>query len=121
MLTGKQEKFAQNMADGMTAADAYRNAYNADASNDNTLYRRAHELLKTPKVTARINELKDLLTKKFIWTREMSVKALVAAYKEGNPGVKVAAVKELNVMHGFNVPEVSAGKSFSKITFEFLD
>ena len=32
----------------------------------------------------------------------MSVKALIHAYKEGNGAVKVAAVKELNQMHGFN-------------------
>ena len=34
----------------------------------------------------------------------MSVKALVQAYREGSGSVKVAAVKELNAMHGYNEP-----------------
>jgi hypothetical protein len=34
----------------------------------------------------------------------MSVKALIGAYKDGNPTAKIAAVKELNAMHGFNAP-----------------
>jgi hypothetical protein len=34
----------------------------------------------------------------------MSVKALVAAYREGSGSVKVSAVKELNAMHGYNEP-----------------
>ena len=56
-------------------------------------------------VSGRVEELRSALTTKALWTREMSVKALVQAYREGNAGVKVSAVKELNAMHGFNAPQ----------------
>lgn len=103
-LTTKQEKFAQAVADGMTQADAYRAAYDTSKSKPETIWVRASELMADSKVSARVAELKAVLAKKAIWTREMSVKALVQAYKEGRPAEKISAVKELNAMHGFNAP-----------------
>jgi len=103
-LTAKQEKFCQAIADGMTQADAYRAAYDADRMKDNTIYPLASKLMKNSKITARIAELREAVQEKQLWSREMSVKALVQAYKEGSGSVKVAAVKELNAMHGYNEP-----------------
>lgn len=103
-LTAKQEAFAQGIADGLGQADAYRAAYDAEGMKDNTIYPRSSELMKNSKVTARVAELKAAVQEKQLWTREMSVKALVQAYKEGSGPVKVSAVKELNAMHGYNEP-----------------
>lgn len=103
-LTAKQEAFAQGIADGLGQADAYRAAYDAEGMKDNTIYPRASELMKNSKVTARVAELKAAVQEKQLWSREMSVKALVQAYKEGSGSVKVSAVKELNAMHGYNEP-----------------
>lgn len=103
-LTAKQEAFAQGIADGLGQADAYRAAYDAEGMKDNTIYPRASELMKNSKVTARVAELKAAVQEKQLWSREMSVKALVQAYKEGSGAVKVSAVKELNAMHGYNEP-----------------
>ena len=105
MLTAKQETFAQCIADGMTQADAYRAAYDVGKMKDGGIYREASLLLSNPKVAQRVKELKEGLTQKALWTREMSVRALVQAYKEGNASAKVAAVKELNAMHGYNEPQ----------------
>lgn len=105
MLTTKQEAFAQAIADGMTGADAYRTAYDAKKMKDSTIHKRASELLANGVVAGRVDELRQHIAKKAIWTREMSVKALVQAYREGKPSEKVSAVKELNAMHGFNAPE----------------
>ena len=52
----------------------------------------------------RIAELRAGVQEKQLWSREMSVKALVQAFREGTGSVKVAAVKELNAMHGYNEP-----------------
>jgi phage terminase small subunit len=104
-LTLKQEKFAQCIADGMTQADAYRTAFDAKRMTDNSIYREASLLLDNPKIAQRVDDLRNKLASKSLWTREMSVKALVQAYKEGNASAKVAAVKELNLMHGFNAPQ----------------
>lgn len=101
-LTAKQEAYAQNIADGMTQADAYRSAYDAEGMTDNTIYARASELMRNSKVADRIQELRNALAEKVLWTREMSVKALVQTFRESSGSVKVAAVKELNAMHGYN-------------------
>lgn len=103
-LTAKQEAFAQGIADGLGQADAYRAAYDAGDMKDNTIYPRASELMKNSKVAARVAELRSQVQEKQLWSREMSVKALVQAYREGSGAVKVSAVKELNAMHGYNEP-----------------
>lgn len=107
-ITHKQEAFAQAIASGMTQADAYRAAYSAERMADGAIYREASLLLDNPKVAQRVVELKGQLEKKQLWTREMSVKALAGAYKlaqgTGNARDMIGAVKELNLMHGFNEP-----------------
>jgi hypothetical protein len=108
-LTPKQENFAQCIADGMTQADAYRTAYDVSAdSKPETTWARASELMADSKVSGRVAELKGKLEAKALWTREMSVKALARAYKiaeqSNNSSGMTGAVKELNVMHGYNEP-----------------
>ena len=105
-LTAKQEKFAQCLADGMTQADAYRSAYNASKMKPETIWSKASELMADGKVTARVTELRAALEEKQLWTREQSVAILsgITSDKESKATEKVAAVKELNSMHGFNAP-----------------
>jgi hypothetical protein len=103
-LTAKQEAFCQGIADGLGQADSYRAAYDAEGMKDNVIYARASELMKNGKVTDRIKGLRSEVQDKQLWSREMSVKALVQAYREGSGAVKVSAVKELNAMHGYNEP-----------------
>lgn len=105
MLTVKQEKFAQCVADGMTHSDAYRTAYDSSNMKEASIWRKASELMANKQVLDRINELRAKVAKKSEWTREMSIKALVQAYKEGAPSAKIQAVKELNLMHGYNAPQ----------------
>lgn len=122
-LTAKQEAFCQGIADGLGQADAYRTAYDAEGMKDNTIYPLASKLMKNSKVAARIAELKSEVQEKQLWSREMSVKALVQAYREGSGSVKVAAVKELNAMHGYNEPTKHAitGSMLHRITREVID
>ena len=103
-LTAKQEAFCQGIADGLGQADAYRAAYGCADWKDNVIYSKASVLMKNGKVMERISELRAGVEEKQLWSREMSVKALVQAYREGSGSVKVAAVKELNAMHGYNEP-----------------
>ncbi len=107
-LTAKQEAFAQAIADGKGQADAYRIAYDAEGMKDNTIYSKASVLMSDGKVTARVAELKKALSDKQLWSREMSVKGLVAAYKVATDGKNASgmtgAIKELNAMHGYNEP-----------------
>ena len=107
-LTAKQEAFAQGIADGLGQADAYRMAYDGEQMKDETVYPNASRLMNNSKVAARVAELKSQVVEKQLWTREMSVKGLMSAYRialEGKTSTGMtAAVKELNIMHGFNEP-----------------
>lgn len=122
-LTAKQEAFAQGIADGLGQADAYRMAYDAGGMTDNVIYTKASELMKNGKVAVRVSELKAVTVEKQLWTREMSVKGLMSAYKialeaKASAGM-TAAVKELNVMHGYNEPtKLAVNVNFKPITDE---
>jgi phage terminase small subunit len=126
-LTAKQEAFAQAIADGMGQADAYRVAYDAEGMKDNTVYPKASRMMNEGKIRARIDELKSMVVEKQLWTREMSVKGLIQAYRiaqdaKTSTGM-TAAVKELNVMHGFNEPTKLSitGSMIQRIQREVID
>ncbi len=102
-LTARQEKFCQGIADGLNQSDAYRAAYNTEKTNVKKIWVRASLLASNGKVEERINELRAALTKKNLWTREMSVQILGSiALKSAFDNIKVSAIRELNLMHGFN-------------------
>lgn len=126
-LTAKQEAFAQAIADGLGQADAYRMAYDAEGMKDSTIYSKASLLMSDGKVRARVDELKAQVVEKQLWTREMSVKGLIQAYRiaqdaKTSTGM-TAAVKELNVMHGFNEPTKLSitGSMIQRIQREVID
>lgn len=92
----------------MSQADAYRTAYDASNMKPETIYARASELMADSNVSVRVAELRKDLSSKALWTRADSVRALenairIAEDKENAAGL-VAAIKELNAMHGFNEP-----------------
>jgi hypothetical protein len=122
-LTAKQEAFCQGIADGLGQADSYRAAYNCEDWKDSVIYSKASVLMKNGKVMERIRELRSEVQEKQLWSREMSVKALVQAYREGSGSVKVSAVKELNAMHGYNEPSKLSitGSMVTRIIREVAD
>ena len=106
-LTPQQEKFAQCVASGMSQAEAYREAYPKSRQwKPEAVYSNSSTLMADAKVSQRVAELRNELSAKALWTREDSVKALMEVLSQ--PDRKsdvVAAVKELNSMHGFNAPK----------------
>jgi hypothetical protein len=126
-LTAKQEAFAQAIADGLGQADAYRMAYDAEGMADSTIYPKASRMMNEGKIRTRVDELKSMVVEKQLWTREMSVKGLIQAYRiaqdaKTSTGM-TAAVKELNVMHGFNEPTKLSitGSMVQRIQREVID
>jgi hypothetical protein len=105
-LTAKQEAFAQAVASGMTQADAYRHAYDCEASSDEAIWSNAHTLSKHTEVARRVKMLQDEIACMALWSRLDSVQTLaeIAKGDETRANEKVAAIKELNSMHGFNAP-----------------
>ena len=122
-LSAKQEAFAQCIANGDDQATAYRTAYDASGMKDASVYIEASKLIKYPKVSLRVDELKAEVAQQHLWTREMSVMGLMKAYEmatmEKSASGMTGAVKELNIMHGFNQPtKVSVDLQFKPITDE---
>lgn len=105
-LTAKQEAFAQAVSGGMNQSDAYRSVYDAGNMKPDVVNVKASQVMADGKVTVRVAELKAALAAKALWTREDSVYALrnIATDSEARAAEKVSAIKELNLMHGFNAP-----------------
>ena len=105
-LTAKQEAFAQAVSGGMNQSDAYRAAYDAGNMKPDVVNVKASQLAANGNVSVRIAELKAALASKALWSREDSVYALreIATDSEAKAAEKVSAIKELNLMHGFNAP-----------------
>jgi tmRNA-binding protein len=89
-----------------TLGDAFIKAFpHAKAWKRKTVQERASVLAKRDKIQTRINELKQELVKRTLWTRESSVKVLARiALKGERDSDKISSIKELNAMHGFNAP-----------------
>ena len=106
-LTSQQEAFAQAVASGKSQSDAYRSAYPKSLKwKPDTLWNRASALMRNSEVLARTNAIRAEVAEKGLWTREDSVNALISVIQEHEKKTDiVAAVKELNAMHGFEAPK----------------
>lgn len=107
-LTAAQEAFCQDVASGLGLTESYTKYYRVKTDPDHKkyVYIRAYNLSKREHVANRIKELKNGLEAVSLWKREDSVRALIEAYtiakEQRNSGAMTVAVKELNVMHGYN-------------------
>ena len=109
MLTPKQEKFAQAVASGMTQADAYRHAYNAENMTDSTIWSRASELAADGKVSGRIKALQESAAIDALWSRELSIKtkrqALQLALEKKDSRAIIQAGDALDRLYGYEPPK----------------
>ena len=105
-LTVKQENFCMAVAEGKSNIDALRSSYGyKETVTTSTLHQRAYQLSSNPHIRDRIAELRQLMADRNLWTREQSVVELVKALHEARTTMeKVACIKELNLMHGYNQP-----------------
>jgi len=118
-LTPKQESFCLAYLETGNATEAYRRSYNPPKMSPKTVNEASCRLLANGKIAARIEELKaavaDTVVKKLAWEREDSLRVLagIANNAEESSKDKIAAVKELNAMHGYNAP--------AKVQHQFTD
>jgi hypothetical protein len=102
-MTPKQEAFAIAVVGGNNQADAYRIAYDAKNMKATTIASKASILMTDGNVRAMIDNLKQQLADKELWTREDSIRAMIQVIEEpDNQGCKINAVKVINDMQGFN-------------------
>lgn len=107
-LTNLQRGVVLGVVAGKSQRQAYRDAggrAKTDLSADATV----SELLSNPNVRAFYNSLIANVAEKAIWTREDSLRTLAEIASGGDENGKtsdrVAAVKELNAMGGWNSPQ----------------
>lgn len=123
MLTGKQEEFAKNIVKGMSQADAYRSAYDAEDMSDAAIYVEASRLIDNPNVALRIKELREDLAKPTIMSAQERLEwlsYLVSA--DASTQDKLKAIDLMNKMTGEYVQKIEADvKSDVNITIELGD
>lgn len=120
-LTPKQERFAQLYVELGTAAEAYRRAYDSEGKPEGVQVS-ASRLLADPKVSLRVEELRERLAELAIWKRLDSLETLAAIARrdEAQDKDKVAAVKAINSMHGWDkttIDHMSTDGSMTPRTF----
>ncbi len=124
MPTAKQEKFIKCIIDGMSQADAYRSAYSVKDMSDNAIYREASLLMNNPKVSQRLNELRNQMMKSSIMSAQKRLEwlsNLIANDEEGTSD-KLKAIDIMNKMQGEYVQKVEADvKSEVTINIELSD
>ena len=78
-LTTKQELFSKLVAlDGLSISEAYKQSYNCENMQQNSIYQLSCRLSKQVKITSRINELRDSVTSELVadvaWTKARFIK-----------------------------------------------
>ena len=125
MLNAKQEKFVENLINGMSQREAYKDAYNAKYK-DEAIDSKASALFKLDKVQVRYSELLDKVADKSIMSAKQRMKWLSDVVNgkithtsyDGNGNAyeneayisdKLKAIDTLNKMTGEYIQKVEVG------------
>jgi phage terminase small subunit len=108
MLTAKQEQFVKNIIDGMSQADAYRNAYDTSRMADKTIHEKSSRLMADGKVKARLQELRDKIANESVMSATKRAERLTEFANYEDPNVAMKAIDLLNKMTGEYVQKVEA-------------
>lgn len=104
-LSEQQEKFCRNIVEGMSQAEAYRQAGYSDNGDNAKVC--ASRLLTNANVSARIAELRKSATEEtevtLQWLIDQAVGVLEDAREDGSHAASIAAIKELGVLTGERV------------------
>lgn len=113
MLTPKQEAFVQEIIKGKSQADAYRSAYSCKKMSDKTIWENASRLMADSKVAARVQELREKLTKSTIMTAQERLEWLTKLIQNTEEGTtdRLRAIDLMNKMQGEYVTKVVGNMS----------
>lgn len=124
-LTPKQEKFCLAYIETSNASEAYRRCYNVgENTKDETVWRKAKELLDNGKVAARIKELQAVHVK----AHECTIESLIAELEEARQlglstaqvGATVSAVMGKAKIMGFDRQIIDHQTKGEPIRFSWL-
>ena len=110
-MTPKQERFCESYIETGNASEAYRQAYGAANMKAATINRRAKELMDNGKITARIEALQLIHSKRHNITLDGLTAQLIADHKlardKGQASAAVAASMAIARLHGLIVHKTS--------------
>lgn len=114
MLTPKQEKFVQNIIQGMSQAEAYRNSYDTTRMSDKTIWEHASRLMAKDKVEARIKEIRDTITQKNVMSAQERLEWLTSLIQDNKVSIsdKLKASDQMNKMQGEYTQKLKAEVSY---------
>jgi len=104
----QKEKFCQLIVNGESKTNAYRATFpKSEKWVPGHLSNQACRYSNQPEIVERIRQLKAELAEQGLWSRQESVIALRNVVESASaPKDIVAAVKELNAMHGYSEQKV---------------
>lgn len=109
-LTAKQEAFCQGVVSGLSQADAYREAYDAESMKPPTVQKRASELMANGEVAGRVAALRQPVVEKLQYGLEQAMQEAAEAFSvardKENGGAMVAAVQLRAKLNGLLVDKV---------------
>ena len=126
-LTPSQELFAHLVITEPNNSAAYRLAYNAENMKASTVGREAYKLVRHPKVSAKIRELRAELQKRLGWNTDQLVNMqgniFESAYVAGDWGQATAALREIAKLVGaYEQPEgLSIINIFGMESYDFSE
>lgn len=122
-LTAKQEKFVQGLISGLSQRKAYRTAFpNSVKWKDETVDAKACNLLKTDKIMARYNELKEKAENLAIMTRVQRMITLSDIAQNGKKDdSRIRAIDTLNKMDGIYTNKIELSKPVDETVKEMTD
>lgn len=125
-LTLKQEAFARFYLECGNASEAYRRAYDAENMQEQTIWRKAVEVLQNGKVAARLEQLQQAARERHEITIDTITKMLKEdrelAREQGQPSAAVSAVMGLAKIHGLVVDKSSTeNKNTGTVTVSWAD
>lgn len=115
MLTAKQEAFCQAIVSGLSQADAYRKAYDAERMKAETVQKRASELMANGVVRGRVESIRAPVVAEVQYDLRTAMgeceRALDMAEKLEKPAAMVQAIALRAKLHGLLVDrsEVKTG------------
>lgn len=117
MLTQNQEKFVQNIIQGMSQADAYRSAYPNQRMSDKTIWESASKLMSNPKVVTRLTELRNELAKPSIMTAQERLEWLTDVVKDKTQAMsdRLKASDQMNKMQGEYVTKIDGKLNVARL------
>lgn len=124
MLTAKQEKFVQNLINGMSQREAYKDSYNAENMSDKSIDTKACNLLKQDKVRSRFNELRDKVEREAVMSafEKRMILRQIALDKDSTRADRIKAIDCDNKMAGEYITKVEAEVNNEvNITIELSD